>query len=177
MERRSATRRRRSSRRARSSDAPRPRDDGVKWSRMKWGLLLMLGVAGCGVPLARRLSERGSQFEFMVSAENKSVSFWTLRLDPARFPDREEGVLVPKGPNGTELERIHKRTFPSGSCRAEIRYQDDEINIKTLPTVVDNELFLKGQVSGNRVDGTIQFASEAGVKTVGRFGGFLDRPK
>jgi hypothetical protein len=144
---------------------------------MKWPLLLMLGIAGCAVPPARRLSERGSQFEFMVSAENKSVSFWTLRLDPARFPDREEGVLTPKGPKGTELERLHAKKFPSGSCRVEIRYKDDEINIKTLPTVVDDELFLKGQVSGNRVDGTILYASDEGVKTVGRFGGFLDRPK
>jgi len=144
---------------------------------MKWAPLLLLGIAGCAVPAARRLSERGSQFEFMVSAENKSVSFWTLRLDPARFPDREEGALTIKGPKGTELERIHAKKFPSGTCRVKLSYKDDEIVIHTLPHVEDNTLYLKGQVSGNRVDGTIQFASEGGVKTVGRFGGFLDRPK
>ena len=144
---------------------------------MKRALILVLGIAGCGVPPARRLSERGSQFEFMVSAENKSVSFWTLRLDPTRFPDREEGVLTPKGPKGTELERIHAKKFPAGSCRVEIRYKDDEIRIDTLPKVVDNELYLKGQVSGNRVDGTLLTTSMGGEKTVGRFGGFLDRPK
>jgi hypothetical protein len=144
---------------------------------MKRALLLMLAIAGCGVPPARRLSERGSQFEFMVSAEKKSVSFWSLRLDPARFPDHEEGVLTPKGPAGTELEGILKRKFPSGSCRVDIRYKGDEIILRALPRVEDNDLFLKGQVSGNRVDGTIEFASDESVKTVGRFGGFLDRPK
>jgi hypothetical protein len=144
---------------------------------MKWAPLLLLGIAGCAVPPARRLSERGSQFEFMVSAENKSVSFWTLRLDPARFPDHEEGVLTLKGPKGSELERIHVKKLPSGSCRVDIRYKDDEIVIHPLPRVEDNGLYLKGQVSGNRVDGTILYTSMGGEKTVGRFGAFLDRPK
>jgi hypothetical protein len=80
---------------------------------MKWTALLILGIAGCSVPPQRRLSERGSEFQFMISAENRSVSTWTLRLDPPRLAGREEGVLTPKGPAGTELERIFARKFPA----------------------------------------------------------------
>jgi hypothetical protein len=144
---------------------------------MKWTALLMLGIAGCSVAPQRRLSERGSEFQFMISAENRSVSTWTLRLDPPRVPDREEGVLTPKGPKGTELERILARKFPAGTCRVEIRYNGDEVVIRPVPDIVDDAVYLTGHVSGNRVDGFIVFATEAGKRNLARFGAFLDRPK
>jgi hypothetical protein len=144
---------------------------------MKWTALLILGIAGCSVPPQRRLSERGSEFQFMISAENRSVSTWTLRLDPPRLAGREEGVLTPKGPAGTELERIFARKFPAGTCRVEIRYNGDEVVIQPLPAAVDDDVYLTGRVSGHRVDGFIVFASEGGKRNLARFGGFLDRPK